>query len=50
MEDGALRAALERWWALKRDRATERFDALVAADIAKGNDQCENHSTSAIRH
>ena len=48
MEDGALRAALERWWALQRDRATERFDALVAADIAKGNDQCGNQSTSAI--
>ena len=38
MEDGPMRAALERLWSLQRDRADEHFEALVAADIAADGD------------
>ena len=38
IEDGPMRAALERLWALQRDRADEHFAALVAADIAADGD------------
>ena len=31
MEDGPMRAALEQLWAQMRERATERFEALVTA-------------------
>ena len=33
-----MRAALQRWWALRRERATERFEALVTADKDAGGD------------
>ena len=38
IEDGPMRAALERLWSLQRDRADEHFEALVAADIAADGD------------
>ena len=38
MEDGPMRAALERLWALQRERATESFEALVTADKDAGGD------------
>ena len=38
MEDGALRAHLERLWEQMRERATERFEALVTADKDAGGD------------
>ncbi len=38
MEDGPMRAALEQLWAQMRERATERFEALVTADKDAGGD------------
>ena len=40
MKDGPTRAALERLWALNRDRAkcTARFEALEKADVKAGGD------------
>ena len=38
IEDGPMRAALERLWASQRDQANKGFEALVAADIAADGD------------
>ena len=37
-KDGPMRAALEQLWAQMRERATERFEALVTADKDAGGD------------